>query len=160
MDRAPNRELGLAILRIVLGVVYVTHGLPKLMGGAAATTGLLSGLGFPVPLAFAWVVTLLETFGGLALIVGFFVRPVAVLFVIEMLLGIILVHARAGWYVIGGGTGGAEYNTVLVAALLALILAGPGLASLDGRRPPEPVTIAEPERARGSGTGSGREEGR
>lgn len=156
MDRAPNPELGLAILRVVLGVVYITHGLPKLMGGAEATTGLLARLGFPIPLAFAWVVTLLETFGGLALIVGFLVRPVAALFVIEMLLGIILLHARAGWYVIGPGTGGAEFNVVLVAALLSLLLAGPGLASVDGRRRAEPVTIGEAD----GGAGQGREERR
>ncbi|MDP2480593.1 MAG: DoxX family protein [Candidatus Palauibacterales bacterium] len=141
MDRAPNRELGLAILRVVLGVVYVTHGLPKLMGGHAATAGFLGQLGLPIPVLFAWIVTLLETFGGLALIAGYLVRPVALLFMVEMLVGIILVHAKVGWYVIGPGTGGAEFNTVLIAALLALVLAGPGLASVDGRRPPEPVTI-------------------
>ncbi len=141
MDRGPNRELGLAILRVVTGVVYVTHGLPKLMGGHVAAAGFLSQLGFPVPVLFAWIVTLLETFGGLALIIGFLVRPVALLFVVEMLLGILLVHAKVGWYVIGPGTGGAEFSTVLIAALLALVLAGPGLAAVDGRRAPDPVTI-------------------
>jgi putative oxidoreductase len=150
MTRAPNRELGLAILRVVLGVVYVTHGLPKLMGGAAATAGYLGQLGFPVPALFAWIVALLETFGGLALIAGFLVRPVALLFVVEMSLGILLVHAKVGWYVIGPGTGGAEFNTVLIAALLALVLAGPGLASVDGRRPPDPVATGRDTSAEGS----------
>lgn len=141
MDRAPNRELGLAILRVVLGVVYVTHGLPKLLGGIDGTAGFIGQLGFPIPLLFAWIVALLETFGGLALIVGFLVRPVALLFVVEMAIAILLVHARAGWYVVGPGTNGAEYDTVLIAALLVLALAGPGRAAVDGRRRPEPVVI-------------------
>lgn len=147
--RGPNPDLGVAILRVVVGVVYITHGIPKLLAGAAGTTHFLAGLGFPLPGFFAWVVTLLESLGGLALIVGFLVTPVAVLFAFEMLMGIILVHARAGWYVLGPGRAGSEFDTVLIAALLALVLVGPGTASVDGRRAATPVSVAS------SGPGEG-----
>jgi len=143
--RGPNPQLGLAILRVVLGVVYVTHGLPKLLDGAAGTHGFLGQLGFPVPILWAWLVTLLETFGGLSLILGFLVTPVSLLFMAEMLTGIVLVHAKMGWYVIGGGTGGAEFSTVLIAGLLALLFAGPGLASVDGRRSMAPAAAPSGE---------------
>jgi putative oxidoreductase len=145
MKRGPNPQLGLAILRVVVGVVYVTHGLPKLAQGAHGTMGFLGTLGYPLPGFFAWVVTILESFGGLALILGFLVTPVSLLFILEMLTGIVLVHAEIGWYVIGPGTGGAEFSTVLVAALLTLIMAGPGLASIDGRRRGAPVVTAGDE---------------
>ncbi|HKK26482.1 MAG TPA: DoxX family protein [Gemmatimonadota bacterium] len=136
----PNPGLGLAILRVVVGVVYITHGIPKLLGGVPGTAEALGHLGIPLPGLFAWVVTLLETFGGLSLVAGFLVGPVAFLFMIEMIVGILLVHAPNGWYVVGGGSAGAEYNTVLIAALLALMLAGPGAAAVDGRSTGGPVS--------------------
>lgn len=135
MRRAPNPDLGLAILRVVIGVIFVTHGAPKLFGGIEATAQYFGeGLGLPLAGLLAWVVTLLEVFGGISLILGFLVTPVAVLFIVEMLVGILLVHAPEGWYVIGPGQNGAEFNTLLISGLLALIFAGPGTAAIDARR--------------------------
>jgi len=139
--RGPNPGLGLAILRVVVGVVFITHGLPKLFGGIGGTTQFLAQLGIPLAGLFAWAVALLESFGGLSLVLGWMVGPVASLFIIEMLVGILLVHAPNGWYVVGSGSGGAEFSTVLIASLIALILAGPGTASLDGRRTGGPVRV-------------------
>ncbi len=51
-----------------------------------------------------------------------------------MLMGIILVHAPNGWYVVGPGAGGVEFNVVLIASLLMLVFGGPGLAAVDARR--------------------------
>ena len=130
----PNPPLGLAILRIVLGVVFVAHGAPKLFGGAAGFAEGLAGLGFPAPMVFAWIGTVLEFGGGLALIAGLFVTPIALLLATEMFLGIVLVHAANGFYVIGPGQGGIEFNLLLIAALLTLVFAGPGAAALGGRR--------------------------
>lgn len=152
MRRGPNPELGLAILRVILGVVYASHGAHKLfVSGVGGVGEYLGSLGFPVPGFFAWFISLLEFGGGIALIVGFAVTPLALLLVVEMLLGIVLVHAPEGWFVIGPGHDGAEYNTLLIAALLALVLGGPGAASLDARRSagvaeagPEAPEIPEP----------------
>lgn len=52
-----------------------------------------------------------------------------------MATGIALVHAPNGFYVIGPGQGGYEFNLLLIAVLLTLILAGPGVWALRGRRP-------------------------
>lgn len=136
-------DLGLAILRVVLGVTYIAHGAPKLLGEVGALAGTLEGLGFPTPLAWAWLVTVLEFFGGILLIVGLLVTPIALLLCVEMILGIILVHAPNGWYVIGPGTGGVEFNVLLIASLLTLVFAGPGLAAVDRQRGRE-VPVAEP----------------
>lgn len=127
-------SLGLAILRVLVGVIYVMHGWPKFAGGVENTAGFLGTLGFPAPLAFAWLVTLLETVGGALLVVGFLVTPLALLFIVEMLLGILLVHAPNGFYVIGPGQDGVEFNLLLIGALLVLILTGPGTWSIDARR--------------------------
>lgn len=138
-------DLGLAILRVVLGVTFIAHGAPRLVGGVGGLAGMLEGLGFPEPLAWAWLVTLLEFFGGLLLVVGLLVTPVALLFCIEMLLGIILVHSANGWYVIGAGTGGVEFNVLLIASLLALVFGGPGVAAIDAYRGREAVVEAPTE---------------
>lgn len=143
MRRGWNPDLGLAILRVVVGVVYISHGAPKLLGGVGGLAGTLEGLGFPAPFAWAWLVTVLEFFGGLLLLVGLLVTPIALLFCIEMIFGIILVHAANGWYVIGPGTGGVEFNVLLIASLLALVFAGPGAAAIDRYRGRE-VDVVEP----------------
>ncbi len=137
-----NPPVGLAILRVVIGVVFVAHGAPKLFGGGVeGLAEMLGGLGVPLAGVSAWIVTLLEFFGGLALVVGFLVVPVALLLSFHMLMGIVLVHAPNGFYVIGPGQGGVEFNLLLIAGLLTLMLAGPGFGALDARRRgAEPVT--------------------
>lgn len=133
MKRGLNPELGLAVLRVVLGVIFIAHGYPKIAGGVAGTGEFFGQLGIPLAGFFAWVVTLLELFGGVALVIGFLVTPISLLLSFHMLVGIVLVHAPNGFYVIGPGQGGIEFSLLLVAALLTLVLVGPGMAALDSR---------------------------
>jgi len=134
MKNGMNPELGLTILRVVLGVIFIAHGLPKLTGGIEGTAEFLGAVGIPAPIVAAWFIALLETLGGLMLLVGFFVTPVSLLLVIEMMTGIVLVHAPNGFYVIGPGEGGVEFNLLLVASLLVMMFCGAGLAAIDNRR--------------------------
>lgn len=150
----PNPGLGLAGLRVVVGVTFVAHGAPRLFrGGVGELAATLAEVGLPLPEATAWVVSLLEFGGGVALVVGLLVTPVALALGVHMLAGVVLVHAPAGWYVVGPlaqhPPGGVELNVVLLAALFALVLAGPGSASLDARRRTAPVRIDAPGEAPG-----------
>lgn len=135
MKNGMNPELGLAILRIVLGVIFVAHGWPKI-GAIEGTALFLGGLGIPAPIVAAWVLAILELGGGLLLLVGFLVTPVALLLTAHMLAGIVLVHAANGFYVLDQGTGGIEFNLLLAAAAMMLVFGGPGLAALDSRNQP------------------------
>lgn len=144
MSRAdgPNPGLGLAALRVVVGVTFIAHGAPKLFrGGVGDLARMLADLGIPLPEAAAWAVSLLEFTGGLALVIGLLVTPFALALGVHMAAGILLVHAPAGWHVVGPlaqhPPGGVELNAVLLAALFALVLAGPGAAAVDARRGPE-----------------------
>lgn len=157
MKKPLNPRLGQMILRIVLGVIFVAHGAATLFGdgGPGGLAGFLGSLGVPVPILAAWLVTLLEFVGGMFLIVGLFVLPTAILLAVHMLLGIILVHAQNGFYVVGPGTNGVEFNLLLIAGLLSLLLGGPGLAAVDSRSapqaaappPPQPEPVPAPEPA-------------
>lgn len=130
-----NPGLGLAVLRIVLGVVFLAHGVPELLAGAERTRATLELLdvSLPWPFVAAWAIVLLETIGGACLLLGIFVAPAAFLLAGHMLAGLFLVHLPAGFYVIGRGQGGIEFNLVLAAALLAVLFAGPGIGTLASR---------------------------
>jgi len=134
MERGVNPDLGLAILRVVLGVIFIAHGAPAVFGGMEGTVAFIDSLGIPLPFLVAWMVRLLEFLGGVGLLVGFLVTPVALLLSIEMMAGMILVHAARGFYVVGAhANGGIEFNLLLLASLLMLVFGGPGLAAIDSR---------------------------
>lgn len=124
----------LALLRVVTGIIYIAHGWPKISGGIPETAAGFTQLGIPAPTAAAWFIALLETVGGLALVLGIFITPIAILLAIHMTAGIILVHGANGFYVVGPGQGGYEFNLLLIAVLLTLAFAGPGRWALRGRK--------------------------
>ena len=88
--------------------------------GAQAFGVFLSNRGLPLGLELAWIVTIVETVGGIALAGGVAVPYLALWFAVELLVGIALVHARLGWFVVGPHTGGMEYSVVLIAAMLVV----------------------------------------
>jgi putative oxidoreductase len=86
---------GLFLLRVALGVMFVAHALLKyFVFTLPGFAGFLTQAGFPA--AFAWPVFLAELAGGIALIVGFYGRWVA-LALLPVLLGALLVHLGNGW---------------------------------------------------------------
>ena len=114
---------GALVLRVSLGVAALAHGLMKfLVFTPAGTVGFFASLGYPA--ALAWAVMLIETLGGVALILGFYARLVA-LIQIPILLGAMLVHLPNGW-MFANTNGGWEYPLFWMAALLALALIGLG----------------------------------
>jgi putative oxidoreductase len=114
---------GALVLRVSLGLAALAHGLLKLLVFTpAGTVGFFASLGYPA--ALAWAVMLIETLGGIALILGFYARLVA-LIQIPILLGAMLVHLPNGW-MFANANGGWEYPVFWAAALLAVVLIGPG----------------------------------
>src|SRR2546425_12771944 len=72
-------------IRMILGVGFMVHGWAKWSRGPAAFAELLKQVDVPLSLANAWLVTLLEIFGGLALLMGAFVTIISIPLILSML---------------------------------------------------------------------------
>ena len=126
----PLASYGYAFLRVCTGAIVIPHGAQKLFsGGAAALAGkTLAPWGLPAPLAWAYGIGVLEFLGGAALALGLLTRPVALLFVIELLVFIFGVHIDRGWL---WNRGGVQYPLFLLGLCLAFLARGGGQYSLD-----------------------------
>ena len=94
---------GVTILRVVVGIVFFVHGGQKLfIYGISGVAGLMGRIGIPVPLLAAVVVTAVEFLGGAALMLGLFTRWAAIPLAINMLVAILTVHLKAGFFLPNG----------------------------------------------------------
>lgn len=119
------QPLGLLILRIALGLIFLAHGYPKLTRSVEVLQALFVQHGLPAQLVY--VAGVLETFGGVLLIVGIFARPAALLLAVEMGVAIVKVHAGHGILALHE----YEFPLGLAAACLALATVGAGAISVD-----------------------------
>jgi putative oxidoreductase len=127
------------VVRLALGVIVFAHGAQKLFGwfggsGLRATiAGFAQNLG--IPAAATTAAAVVETFGGLAMLVGFLARPAAAGLAAVMLVAIATVHARHGFFLnasLTPGKGhGYEYNLALLAMALSILIGGAGALSVD-----------------------------
>ncbi len=109
------------MLRIAVAILLGIHGYYRaLSGGVAGFSEFLAYCGFPLASVLAWSVTIFEMLGSLCLLTGRFLRLVILGFVFILSNGILLVHAREGWFVVGGGRNGVEYSILLIAVLLTI----------------------------------------
>ncbi|HWB43761.1 MAG TPA: DoxX family protein [Gemmatimonadales bacterium] len=117
-----NPDLALLVLRLVLGIIMIYHGWPKLTNLGGTIEGF-TGMGIPLPALSAIFSTVAEVGGGLLLLLGVFTDIAGLLVAIDMLGAIIFVHAKNGFAV---NDGGYEWPLALLAMGLAIALAGPG----------------------------------
>lgn len=120
---ALNPDLALLLLRLATGVVFVMHGAQKFFTYTLpGTTQAFTQMGVPVPGISAPLVATVELLCGLLLILGVYSRAAGVLLAVNMLVAILLVHLKAGFF----NPNGLEFPLVLLAASLAVAFAGPG----------------------------------
>ncbi len=121
-------KMGLFVLRVGIGIMFICHGWPKLVGGPETWTGLGQAMGtFGItfaPAFWGFMAAFAETAGGAALLAGVLVRPFCVLLLITMVVA-------AGMH-IGAGDGFAKISHPLemMIVFVALFLSGPGAFSL------------------------------
>lgn len=119
-------------LRIVAGMIFALHGAQKLFGafngaGLSGTAQFFEQSGIAPGVFWAWLVGLLEFFGGLALLLGVLTRYVSLLLAVEMLVAIFAVHLQHGFFL----PNGFEYAFALLGASVTLLVGGAGQWALD-----------------------------
>lgn len=126
-------DLGLLVLRMVVGLLFVGHGTQKLFGwfgghGIEGTAGFLASLRYRSPRQMAVLNGLAEAGGGLLLAVGFMTPLGSAAIIGVMINAMATAHRGKGLWVTNGGS---EYPLVLSTAAFSISLAGPGSYSLD-----------------------------
>ena len=124
---------GALALRVPVGIIFVAHGAQKLFGwfggyGLDGTGQFFGSMGLNPGYLMALLAGAAEFFGGLALVVGLFVRPAAAALAFAMLVAIFAVHWSKGFFL---DKGGYEYALALFAASVSLLFSGGGRFSAD-----------------------------
>jgi putative oxidoreductase len=125
------------ILRVVLGVVFFTHGAQKMLGwwGGSGFSGTMHGFEHTgIPAAFAFLAIAAEFFGGIGLILGLFGRVAAFGIACNMVVAIVKVHAANGFFMNWHGQQkgeGFEYHLLVLAVTAAIMIMGSGAWSVD-----------------------------
>ena len=122
-------DIGPLLMRFGVGAVFAIHGWQKFDQGVSNFAGFLESLNVPAPEVVAWLMTIAEGIGGLMLILGVLTRLVTLPLIAIMVGAILLVKDDIGFVV--ADAMGAELETGLLAALLGLLLIGPGRFSVD-----------------------------
>jgi putative oxidoreductase len=128
------RDIGLLILRLGIGGMFIFHGAPKILGGPdmwekLGTTMGIFGIHF-LPVFWGFMSSFAEFFGGIFLILGFLFRPACVLLTINMIVATSMHLNR------GDGLGISSHAIEAGILFLSLILIGPGKYSLDEKLKP------------------------
>jgi putative oxidoreductase len=123
-----SKAWAITVLRVIVGLVFFVHGWQKVFGfGIHGTAGFLSQAGIPLPLVSAGIVITVEFLGGALLLLGVATRLAAGLNAIDMLVAILAVHLKNGFF----NPTGVEFPLTLLAACVCLMITGPGAASVE-----------------------------
>jgi putative oxidoreductase len=120
------------IVRLIAGFTFFMYGYQKLIDwGLERVTTMFTKFGYPIPGVFAVYVTLFELLGGIALVLGWRVRWVALLFCVQMLGALLTVHLPHGFFYGPPNHSGISNVLNLFGFALVLLIMGAGPLSVD-----------------------------
>lgn len=122
-DKLTN--IGLLIMRVMIGLMFATHGYQKIFGGRMeGFTGAVESMGFPAPALFAYAAALSELVGGVLIALGLGTRIMAIFAAVTMFVAAFVAHAQDPFDV-------KEKALVFLAFFIGLVFTGAGQYSLD-----------------------------
>ncbi|SFC36525.1 DoxX family protein [Bacillus sp. UNCCL81] len=126
-------NIGLLIIRLVIGLLFVGHGAQKLFGwfgghGLKGTGGWFESIGMKPGVTVALFAGLAELIGGILFTLGLLTPLAGIMIAVTMLMAIIKVHGPNGLWATANGY---EYNLTLMSVAIGIALIGPGKYALD-----------------------------
>jgi putative oxidoreductase len=115
---------GSLILRIGVAIILFMHSVPGMFNNGVNDFGnfYLNTIGFaPFGVAIAWIIKLSHLVTAILFLVNKYIKPASIVTIFILVLGIIMIHFQEGWYVVGGGRNGVEFNFLLICVLLAIM---------------------------------------
>jgi len=112
------------LLRLAVAFILLAHSVPGMFNNGINDFGnlYLNQIGFaPFGVTLAWGIKLSHLWAAVCLLFEKYVKWASVVTIFILVTGIILVHFKEGWYVVGGGRNGMEFNFLLIFVLLTLI---------------------------------------
>lgn len=112
------------LLRLAVAVILLIHGLGGMFNGGVNQFGnaYLNEMGFaPLGLYIAWAIKLSHVAAAVCLLFKKYIKLASIITIFVLIMGIIMVHAQHGWFVVGDGRNGVEFNFLLIFALLTFI---------------------------------------
>ena len=113
------------LIRWATAIILIMHSIPGMFNNGVNDFGnlYLNQIGFaPVGLYLAWTIKLSHVAAAILLILNRYLQWAVWPTVAIFLVGIFMVHLPNGWFVVGGGYNGIEYNVLLIAVLIQIYL--------------------------------------
>jgi putative oxidoreductase len=125
-------DLGLLVLRLAVGVVFIAHGWGDASqdGGAGANVANYRDAGIPLPELSAWFGAYLQLLGGIVVLFGALTRLISAGFAVVMAGALVFVHAGEPLVLAQDGSG-SGFAFIMFTASLALLGTGAGRFSAD-----------------------------
>lgn len=112
------------LLRITIAIILLTHSVFGMFNNGINDFGnlFLNQIGFaPFGVPLAWSIKLSHVAAAILLLLNKYVKLAGFVTIFVLIMGIILVHFQEGWFVVGGGRNGMEYNFLLIIVLAAIM---------------------------------------
>tara|TARA_R110000796_G_scaffold252637_1_gene389612 strand:- start:55485 stop:55883 length:399 start_codon:yes stop_codon:yes gene_type:complete len=112
------------LLRFAIAIILLTHSIPSLLSNGVNDFGnlYLNQIGFaPFGLVIAWAIKLSHLAAAICLLFNKYVKWASIITIFVFVMGIVLIHFKEGWYVVGDGRNGIEFNFLLIFALLSVM---------------------------------------
>ncbi len=124
-----NFKIGYVILRLKIAIILLSHSVLGIFDGGINDFGnfYLNKVGFaPFGVVIAWTIKLSHIVCAVLLVINKYIRLACFATIFVLIMGIIMVHFKEGWFVVGGGRNGIEYNFVLICVLAAIMFFNSG----------------------------------
>ncbi|MDC1162610.1 DoxX family membrane protein [Tenacibaculum sp.] len=111
-------------LRFAVAIILLAHGVPEVLSNGANDFGnfFLNKIGFdPLGVPIAWSIKISHIVAAFCLLFEKYVKWASIITIFVLFVGIILVHFKEGWFVVGRGGNGVEFSFLLIFALLTII---------------------------------------